>query len=411
MSKDSGKGHYVQGLRYLSGTDFEQNFELALFHFRKAAIENHIEAQCNLGLMHSRGLGCDLNLIRAYKWLHLAMEGGSKKAIVLMDDIAIKCGSLMKSESYLQVKHFKENLKLYQSASYKNNSVSQYALGKRYYDGLGVDVDYVEAARYHLLAANQGNMDAQFHLGLQHEQGHGVTKSLSESLQWFIASADNGHPEAQYRSGSIFGNHTLPTYEPDKAVHYFHLASENKHRLAQLELGQIYKYGTKQKTVSKQKTKFAEVDKKIKYGFASKYDDVASELVPPKNDRLEKAKLFFELAAKQGIAEAQCQLGIMFSHGEGTAQNYEEAVHYFRLACAQGNPKAMSNLGFHYFHGLGVDENIEKSYVWYYLGEKLGYKHADNNIDMILKKLSKQQIEQYTELAETCLRRKFVGFD
>jgi len=246
---------------------------------------------------------------------------------------------------------------------------------------------------------------------LQHEQGHGVTKSLSESLQWFIAAADNGHPEAQYRSGTIFGNHTLPTYEPDKAVHYFHLASENKHSLAQLELGQIYKYGTKQKSVSKQKTKFAEVDKKIKYGFASKYDDVASELVPPKNDRLEKAKLFFELAAKQGIAEAQCQLGIMFSHGEGTAQNYEEAVHYFRLACAQGNPKAMSNLGFHYFHGIGVDENIEKSYVWYYLGEKLGYKHADNNIDMILKKLSKQQIEQYTELAETCLRRKFVGFD
>ena len=42
MSKDSGQSHYVQGLRYLSGTDFEQNFELALFHFRKAAIENHI---------------------------------------------------------------------------------------------------------------------------------------------------------------------------------------------------------------------------------------------------------------------------------------------------------------------------------------------------------------------------------
>jgi hypothetical protein len=31
-----------------------------------------------------------------------------------------------------------------------------------------------------------------------------------------------------------------------------------------------------------------------------------------------------------------------------------------------------------------VFKNIEKSYVWYFLGEKLGYKHADNNIDMIL---------------------------
>ena len=96
------------------------------------------------------------------------------------------------------------------------------------------------------------------------------------------------------------------------------------------------------KTISEKKSKFAEPDKKTKYGFSSKYQDFASELVPAKDDRLEKAKIFFELAAKQGNAEAQCQLGIMYSHGEGTTQNNEKAVHYLRLACSQGNPKAIS---------------------------------------------------------------------
>lgn len=67
MSKDSEQSHYVQALRYLSGTDFDQNFELALFHFRKAAIENHIEAQCNLGLMHSRGFVLLVSMIFQYK--------------------------------------------------------------------------------------------------------------------------------------------------------------------------------------------------------------------------------------------------------------------------------------------------------------------------------------------------------
>ena len=48
MSKDSGKGHYVQGLRYLSGTDSEQK-RPSFAPFQKSQNENHIEAQCKLG--------------------------------------------------------------------------------------------------------------------------------------------------------------------------------------------------------------------------------------------------------------------------------------------------------------------------------------------------------------------------
>jgi len=409
--KDSGRNDYIEGLRFLSGTDCEQNYEIALLHFRKAAIKNHIEAQCNLGLMHSRGLGCEQNLVRAYKWLQLAIEGGSKKAVMLLDEIVIKCGPLMVGESYILIKQFKENLQLYQSAIYQNNPDSQYNLGIRYYDGLGVDVDYAEAAKYYLLAVEQNHTNAHFRMGLLHLYGHGVKKDLSDAVRYFKTAADDGNTDAQYHVGKIYSDHTLPLYEPQTATEYFHLASQKNHTLAQLELGQIYKFGLKIKTISEKKSKFAEPDKKTKYGFSSKYQDIASELVPAKDDRLEKAKIFFELAAKQGNAEAQCQLGIMYSHGEGTTQNNEKAVHYLRLACSQGNPKAMSNLGFHYFHGLGVEVNIEKSFMWYYLGEKLGYKHADNNIDLVLKKITKQQIEEFTELAETCLRRKFVGFN
>ena len=36
---------------------------------------------------------------------------------------------------------------------------------------------------------------------------------------------------------------------------------------------------------------------------------------------------------------------------------------------------------------------------------------AKNNIELVSKNLNNQQIEQCIELAETCLRRKFVGFN
>ena len=59
-------------------------------------------------------------------------------------------------------------------------------------------------------------------------------------------------------------------------------------------------------------------------------------------------------AAEQGHAQAQCNLGIIYTHGQGVPQSYKEAVVWFRKAADQGHTQAQCNLGIMYLHGQGV---------------------------------------------------------
>jgi TPR repeat protein len=58
-----------------------------------------------------------------------------------------------------------------------------------------------------------------------------------------------------------------------------------------------------------------------------------------------EAVRFYRLAAEQGDAEGQANLGYMFFQGTGTAKDYAEAVRLLRLAEAQGHTSAQCSLG------------------------------------------------------------------
>jgi len=69
----------------------------------------------------------------------------------------------------------------------------------------------------------------------------------------------------------------------------------------------------------------------------------------------------FKLAAEQGHAEAQLNLGYMYSKGRGVAQSDQDAVHWYRFSASQGYPKALLNLGILYKVGRGVPQSNEKA--------------------------------------------------
>ena len=60
----------------------------------------------------------------------------------------------------------------------------------------------------------------------------------------------------------------------------------------------------------------------------------------------------FRLVAKQGDADAQFYLGLMYYEGQGVPQDYAEAVKWYRKAAEQGNALAQVNLGVMYDHRL-----------------------------------------------------------
>jgi hypothetical protein len=51
-----------------------------------------------------------------------------------------------------------------------------------------------------------------------------------------------------------------------------------------------------------------------------------------------EALKWYRLAADQGNANAQSNLGVMYVKGQGTTQNHVEALMWFRLAATKGTP-------------------------------------------------------------------------
>ena len=68
--------------------------------------------------------------------------------------------------------------------------------------------------------------------------------------------------------------------------------------------------------------------------------------------------------AKQGDADAQFNLGLMYSTGQGVPQDDKTAVKWFTLAAKQGGASAQGNLGAMYAFGKGVLKDYVYAHMW-----------------------------------------------
>ena len=64
-----------------------------------------------------------------------------------------------------------------------------------------------------------------------------------------------------------------------------------------------------------------------------------------------EAVRWYRLAADQGDADAQLNLGVMYDNGRGVLKDEAEAVRWYRLAADQGDAAAQFNLGNMYAKG------------------------------------------------------------
>ncbi len=67
-----------------------------------------------------------------------------------------------------------------------------------------------------------------------------------------------------------------------------------------------------------------------------------------------EAVRLYRLAAEQGEAWAQSELGNMNFQGKGVPQDYTEAVRWYRLAAEKCYAWGQFNLGFSYREGKGI---------------------------------------------------------
>jgi len=59
-----------------------------------------------------------------------------------------------------------------------------------------------------------------------------------------------------------------------------------------------------------------------------------------------KAVYWYKKAAKQGLAAAENNLGVMYAKGLGVPQDYSKAVYWLKKAAEQGYATAKANLEY-----------------------------------------------------------------
>ena len=79
-------------------------------------------------------------------------------------------------------------------------------MGFLYSQGQGVGQDFVQAAKWYRMAAEQGDVDSQNRLAGLYLAGDGVQQDYAEAARWYRKAADQGDTDAQNELGSLYGN-------------------------------------------------------------------------------------------------------------------------------------------------------------------------------------------------------------
>ena len=161
-------------------------------------------------------------------------------------------------------------------------------------------------------AAEQGQAGAQFSLGVMYDQGYGVTEDDAEALRWYRLAAEQGYAGAQYILGLMYAQGEGVPEDDAEAVRWYQMAAEQ--------------------------------------GFVPKLNTISVSCMPRVmgcQRMMLKPCAGIQMAAEQGYAGAQYNLGLMYAQGEGVPEDDAEAVRWYQMAAEQGQAGAQFNLGTH----------------------------------------------------------------
>jgi S1-C subfamily serine protease len=108
---------------------------------------------------------------------------------------------------------------------------------------------------------------------------------------------------------------------------------------------------------------------------------------------------WWRLAAEQGHANARTNLGVLYYIGRGVLQDYEQAARWWHLAAGQASGEAQSRLGHLYENGQGVPKDFVQAHMWFNLAAAQGDGPALESRDRLAKLMTPAQRAEAQRLA------------
>ncbi len=103
--------------------------------------------------------------------------------------------------------------------------------------------------------------------------------------------------------------------------------------------------------------------------------------VDERSSSYNKARGYFELAARQNLHSALFVLGELYDQGLGVMKDSSKALYYYEKAAKMNNAPALYKLGTMYFNGFGVPKDLEKAKELITKAAELGHEKAKLFLD------------------------------
>lgn len=117
--------------------------------------------------------------------------------------------------------------------------------------------------------------------------------------------------------------------------------------------------------------------------------------------RFAEAMEAFLPAARSGNADAEELIGVMYALGLGVERDDQRAFEWYLRSAMKGHPGAQSGVGWYYEVGRGMPgPDLVRAYMWYLLSAIGGDPDAAISLEEIQKKMTAEEIEKATLLAD-----------
>lgn len=147
-------------------------------------------------------------------------------------------------------------------------------------------------------------------------------------------------------------------------------------------------------------------DANAQYNLGAMYSD---GLGVPKNDA--EAVRWYRMAAEQGHAEAQAALALKFYAGSGVPRDYAQAASWGRKAADQRHPGGYALLGLlHVFPGPGFPADDVKAFAYFTVARALGGSQGNDIMrDILSRAMTRDQIAEARRMASACAKKDYKG--
>jgi TPR repeat protein len=200
----------------------EKDDAKALYWCRLAAEQGFDLAEGMLGHFYRHGIGVKENQAKAEEWLYRAGEGDAEAQY----ELAI----IFETSKGNSEEHSAESIKWLKRAAFQGHARAQYALGRAFMKGYGVDQDYKKGLQWLILSAKQGNSYAENFLGVAFRNGLGVVRDPQEALYWYTRAATQGNLRAaQYNLGRVYEYGAGIEKNEELAIQWYQRAASQGH--------------------------------------------------------------------------------------------------------------------------------------------------------------------------------------